>query len=267
MTERRGAGTVGVNLSGTVFGESLSGEDFIEALCPDTPNDLRKQLVDAANTYGWSKDVKGMSEYKLFLSQYNQIKQAVYREAGLTALRLYDKYQPIVEAAIMRVTSTGDVTGNFTGPISSDKAEEWVIRQINEDTFGMSAGNRVFSTGGAGTFHVIPRAGVGASDPGSYTTQSDKQMLLIFYYQNDLNPRTVETIQESSNDDLGNRAPFDAFSQMQRGNEGLITRPGCLVIDDNKTIDINAHVLQNTDVDLMPQGIEINTRDQVTELI
>lgn len=254
-----------VKLTGEFMGERLTDDDFLTAMCPDTPADLRKDLLDATTKYGFG-EVSGFDEYRLFRTQYNQIKSVVYREAGLTALAMYDKYRPIVEAAILRVTSVGDVTGTFMGPASSSSAEQWIARQIVEDTFGMSTADRIHSTGGTGTFHVVPRGNVGAS-PGTFGTTNDKQMLVIFYYQNDLNPRTVETIQENSNDDIGNRSPFEVYSQMQRGNEGVILRPGCLVIDDNKNIDIDAHVLQNEDVTLMPQGVDIDTRDNVTELI
>lgn len=124
-----------VNLKGTVFGEHLSDDKYIEALCPDTPSDLKADLLDAAGRFGFSKDVKGMNEHKLFKQQYMQVKQVVYREAGLAGLKLYERYQPIVEAAVLRASNVGDVTGNFLGAASTSGAEEWVVRQIQEDTF------------------------------------------------------------------------------------------------------------------------------------
>jgi hypothetical protein len=152
-----------------------------------------------------------------------------------------------------------------------------MMRQINTDSVGLVTANdvRIIATGNTSItsdpprpFHIVPQATVSAWDSAAdyYTTKQDKQMLLIFYYESSLSPRVLETVSERINDSVGWRTPFDVYSQLSRGNEGIATRPGCLVVDDGKQLSINAFNLINAETDILPQGIDIITRDQIQEL-
>ena len=260
-------------LQGEVYqdtGETLKGNDYVKALCPDTPSSLIDDLVQASEKYTWIK-TEGFDEYRLFREQYAHIQNVATRERGLEAFHLYDRYRLIVEAAVLKITNYGDVTGDFLGNRARAGSDQWIIRQICTDSVDIVAGDRTFTTGGTSVtpgfypFHVVPRVAVG-SDSTYYTTDNDKQMLLIFYYQSDLEPRVLESVDEYINDGIGWRVPFDIYSQLQRGNEGIATRSGCLVVNDNKRLDINAWCLENDETDIMPQGIDINTRMQIREL-
>lgn len=262
-------------LGGIVYedtAEMLTDHDYLKAICPDIPDALVDDLVQATKKYAWGI-AEGYDEYHLFREEYAQIKQVAVREHGLTALELYDRYMPVAEAAVLKVTNWGDTTGDFLGSRARADAEQWMMRQINTDSVGLVAADdvRSFATGGASVdttdypYHIVPQAAVG-SDTTYYTTIDDKQILLIFYYQSSLSPRVLESVSEHLNDSVGWRTPFDVYSQLQRGNEGIATRPGCLVVDDNKQLDINAWCLEDANTDILPQGIDIITRDQIQEL-
>jgi hypothetical protein len=260
-------------LKGVVYkdtGEELEGKEYVKALCPDTPSSLIDDLVQASEKYTWIK-TEGFDEYRLFREEYAHIQNVATRERGLVAFYLYERYRLIVEAAVLKETNFGDVTGDFLGNRAREGSDQWIIRQICTDSVDIVAGDRTFTTGGTSVtpgfypFHIVPRVAVG-SDVTYYTTDNDKQMLLIFYYQSDLGPRVLESVSEKINDSIGWRTPFDVYSQLQRGNEGITTRPGCLVVDHNKRLDINAWCLENDETDIMPQGIDINTRMQIREL-
>lgn len=261
-----------VELSGKCFehGPALDREDFVRALCPDTSGDLIEKLVTATDKFAFGKIVERYDEYCLFRRQYEQICQVACRERGLEAFELYRKYKPIVEAAVLKLlTETGTEEIFFGNQAYGANADRFTMRQIQTDTFGIAAADRTYSTGGVSTagnpFHVVPRHAVGV-DPSVYTTTVNEQMLLIFYYQSDLGPRVLESISEYINDSVEWRVPFDIYSQLQRGDMGIVQRPGCLIVGSNKKLDINAWALKNDDVDILPQGVEIVKRKLITEL-
>ena len=250
--------------------EVLKGKDYVKALCPDTPSALIDSLVEATKKYAWGQ-TEGFNEYSLFREAYAHIQNVALRERGLITFQLYERYRPIVEAAVLKVTNWGDTTGDFLGPRARTLSDQWMIRQICTDSVGMVAGDRTFTTGGTSggvgnyPFHIVPRVAVG-SDSDTYTTVNDKQMMLIFYYQSDLETGVLERVGEYIDDSVGWRAPFDVYSQLKRGNEGIATRPGCLVVDDNRKLDINAWCLENAETDIMPQGVDLNTRMEIQEV-
>lgn len=261
-----------VELSGKCYehGPAIEREEFVRALCPDTSGDLVEKLVKAVDKSAFGKIVGNYNEYCLFRRQYEQICQVALRESGFTAFELYRLYKPIVEAAVLKLlTETGTEESFYGSQAYGANADRFTMRQIQTDTFGIAAGNRTYPTGGVSTagnpFHVVPRHAVGA-DPTVYTTTVNEQMLLIFYYQSDLGPRVLESISEYINDSLGWRVPFDIYSQLQRGNMGITQRPGCLVVESNKKLDINAWCLESANTDIMPQGIEICKRKNIQEL-
>jgi hypothetical protein len=260
-------------LKGVVYkdtDETLEGKEYVKALCPDTPSSLIDDLVQASEKYTWIK-TEGFDEYRLFREEYAHIQNVATRERGLVAFYLYERYRLIVEAAVLKETNFGDITGDFLGNRARTGSDQWLVRQICTDSVGMTVDKRTFTTGGTSIgpgyypFHIVPRVAVG-SDSNVYTTVNDKQMLLIFYYQSDLGPRVLESVSEHINDSVGWRTPFEIYSQLQRGNEGIATRPGCLVVDHNKKLDINAWCLENDETDIMPQGIDLNTRMEIREL-
>ncbi len=259
-----------VELSGKCYehGPAIDKAKFVMALCPDTADTTVDKLVRATEKYAFGMVEGKYNEYCLFRRQYEQICQVALRESGFTAFELYRLYKPIVEAAVLALLT--EVTEEtFYGGRATESSDRFIIRQIQTDTFGMAAGDRVFSTGGVSTagnpFHVIPRHAVGA-DISTYTTTVNEQAILIFYYQSDLGPRVLESVSEYINDNLTWRTPFDVYSQLQRGNMGIAQRPGCLVVESNRKLDINAWALENDDVDIMPQGIEICKRKNIQEL-
>jgi hypothetical protein len=271
--------THNTELNGVVYedtGEMLTDHDYLKAICPDIPDALVDDLVQATKKFAWGI-AEGYDEYHLFREEYAQIKQVAVREHGLTALELYDRYMTVAEAAVLKVTNWGDTTGDFLGSRARESSEQWMMRQINTDSVGLVTANdvRIIATGSTSItsdpprpFHIVPQAAVSAWDSAAdyYTTKQDKQMLLIFYYESSLSPRVLETVSERINDSVGWRAPFDVYSQLSRGNEGIATRPGCLVVDDGKQLSINAFNLINAETDILPQGIDIITRDQIQEL-
>lgn len=263
-----------VELSGKcyVHGPAIGKKDFVRALCPDTADTLIEKLVTAADKYAFGLVEGVYNEYCLFRQQYDRICQVALRESGFTAFELYRAYKPIVEAAVLKLLTenTEDVFYGGRATISSDR---FFIRQICMDTFGLAttpAQKRTFTIGSTSVdtgnpFHIIPRIDVSA-DTTFYTTTANEQMLLIMYYQSDLEPRVLENISEYINDNLTWRAPFDIYSQLQRGNMGIAQRPGCLIVESNRKLDINAWCLETGDTDIMPQGIEICKRKNIQEL-
>lgn len=264
-------------LEGIVYedtGEMLSEHDYVKAICGDIPDALVDDLVQATQKYAWGI-AEGYDEYHLFREQYAQIKQVAIRERGLTALELYDRYMKIIEACILKVSNWGDVTGDFLGNRAREESQQWFIRQICTDTFNdildsatvVAVTDRIYSvTGTTHGYGIVPRANGGSQNTNYSHTHNDEQMLGIFYYQNDLSPRVTEKAQEYINDSLGWRTPFDIWSQSNRGNEGIATRPGCLVVDDNKRFRAHGWAVAAGDVDIFPQGIDIITRNEITEL-
>lgn len=259
-----------VELSGKCYehGPAIDHEEFVRALCPDTADTLVDKLVKSADNYAFGLVEGKYNEYCLFRRQYEQICQVALRESGLTAFELYRTYKPIVEAAVLKLLT--EVTEEaFFGGRATESSDRFFIRQIQTNTFGIAAGDRKYATGGVSTagnpFHIVPRHAVGVDDT-VYTTTANEQMILIFYYQSDLDPRVLESISEYINDNLTWRTPFDIYSQLQRGNMGIVQRPGCLVVESNKKLDINAWALKNDDVDILPQGVEICKRKNIQEL-
>jgi hypothetical protein len=269
--------THNTELKGIVYedtGEMLTDHDYLKAICPDVPDALVDDLVQATKKYAWGI-AEGYDEYHLFREEYAQIKQVAVREHGLTALELYDRYMTVAEAAVLKVTNWGDTTGDFLGSRARESSEQWMMRQQCTDSFAFATDTeRILATGALSNtasnfpYHIIPQKAVGTWDSTAdyYTTINDKQMLLIFYYESTLSPRVLETVAEHINDSVGWRAPFDVYSQLSRGNEGIATRPGCLVVDDGKHLSINAWCLINAETDILPQGVDIITRDQIQEL-
>ncbi|GAH95142.1 unnamed protein product, partial [marine sediment metagenome] len=213
------------------------------------------------------------NEYCLFRRLYEQICQVALRESGLTAFELYRTYKPIVEAAVLKLLTETATEEVFYGSRATVSSDMFIMRQIQTDTFNILAGDRSFDTGGVSSagnpFHVVPRAIVG-TNADTYTTIANEQMILIFYYQSDLDPRALESISEYINDSLKWRTPFDIYSQLQRGNMGIAQRPGCLIVESNRKLDINAWCLENgggtKNTDILPQGIEIVKRKNIQEL-
>lgn len=277
MTVTRDVSVYQTTLEGEVFGTALTGVDYVKALCPDIDPATARHLDEATRLYGWTT-VKDYDEHMLFLQQYMQIKHQVYREAvevggdpvgGLSAFNLYDRYQKIVEAAVLKITNWGDLTGDFLGHIArTATTTQWIVRQMSSDTFYNGINqcipqanyNEVLT---AGSQLLVPRVGSGQAN---CVTYNDEQMYLIFYYRSDLNPRGVEYIQETVNDDWGQRPPMDVYAQSQKGNMGIITRPGCLVVDDNTNYFVGGYPVGLIEHDFMPQGIDLITRNQVHEL-
>lgn len=261
-----------VELSGKCYehGPALEKKEFVRALCPDTADDLIDKLVQATEKYAFGI-VEGMyNEYCLFRRQYERICRVAYREAGFAAFELYRTYKPIVEAAVLELLTEKKSEEQFYGNRATVNSDRFIIRQIQTDTFGIAANERTYTiTDHSGTagypFHVVPRHDVG-SDNTTYTTTANEQMILIFYYQSDLGPRVLESISEYVNDNLEWRTPFDVYSQLQRGNMGIVQRPGCLVVGSNREMDINAWCLETGDTDIFPQGVEIVKRKLITEL-
>ena len=263
-----------VELSGKCYehGPALDKQDFVRALCPDTADTIIDKLVTATEKYAFGMVEGVYNEYCLFRRQYERICQVALRESGFTAFELYRLYKPVVEAAVLKLLTevTGDV---FYGGRATESSDNFIIRQIQMDTFGLATTPlqpRTFTIGSTSVdtgnpFHLIPRKDVSA-DTDVYTTTPKEQMLLIFYYQSDLGPRVLESISEYINDNLTWRTPFGIYSQLQRGNMGIAQRPGCLIVGSNQKLDINAWCLETGDTDIMPQGIEICKRKNIQEL-
>lgn len=264
-----------VELSGKCYehGPAIEKENFVRALCPDTADDLIEKLVKAADKFAFGLVEGKYNEYCLFRRQYEQICQVALRESGLTAFELYKTYKPIVEAAVLKLLTETATEEVFYGNRATVNSDMFIMRQIQTDTFKFHtapATPRTFTitdiSATAGyPFHVVPRADVG-SDSNTYTTVANEQMILIFYYQSDLGPRVLESISEYINDSLKWRTPFDIYSQLQRGNMGIAQRPGCLIVESNRNLDINAWCLETGDTDILPQGVEIVKRKLITEL-
>lgn len=280
MTVTRARAVKTTELSGEVFGEMLDGKDYIKALCPDTDPSLIDDLMEAVETWGWSR-IKDYDEHTLFLQQYMQIKQAAFREMGLTAFELYDRYQNIAEAAILKVTNWGDITGEFYGHLAREDTEQWFIRQLCSDSFWSADPTPVICVPAACYFEAMPTPADTAAGwqeliprecaaTAGLTTNyarahNDEQMYLIMYYRSDLNPRSIESIQEYVNDDWALRPMMDIYGQLQRTNVGVITRPGCLIVDDNQSYCVGGKATAAVEHDFMPQGIDLTTRHLIND--
>ena len=268
-------------LSGNVFkdGKAVKDEDYLQALCPDTDVTLIGKLANAAGAQGWKTDLEGLNEYNLFLAQYAKIKQIASRRLGIGALELFDRYQKLVEAAVLELTTDGTETGNFYGQRAKVGSVQWFIRPIVPESVRLCATTGggvcdidrtklVFKYPSAGKNGIVQRVDkdtVAVSKLGTgqfYELQSDKQMLIIFGYTSSLNPRAILDLQEYVNDGVGARIPIDIYGQMNMTDIGLATRAGALVVNEGKQFQVAGHTLaDNIYSDIFPFGVDICTAD------
>lgn len=253
-------------LRGVAFkGEKeLKDEDYMKALCPDTDATFLGHLSNAVKEQGWKTDLEGANEYELFLAQYAKLKQIASRRLGVAALELFDRYQKVVEAAVLYITSEGTETGHFFGGRAKMGSIQWLIRPICYDSVGVAAGDLIYSPGAAGDKGIIERSATPTNV--GYALKTDKQILCIFGYVSNLNPRVVSRVQEEVNDGVGKRVPIEIYEQMAMTDIGLATRTGCLVVNEAKTLKVRGTTLVNADFDIMPFGVDITTADNVTEI-
>jgi len=269
-------------LSGSVFkGEKeLKDEEYLEALCPDTDITLLGKIANSAVAHGWKTDLEGLNEYDLFLAQYAQLRQIASRRLGVAALELFDRYQKLVEAAILLVTTDGTETGNFYGQRAKIGSIQWAIRPITPQSVGLCwAGDGgkadeactyddqylIYKYGSQGEKGVVQRkdGGLGTGTRRDlYQVVSEKQMLVIFGYTCNLNPRLITHVQEYVNDGVGTRVPVYIYDQMNMTDIGLATRTGALVVNEGKQLGITANTIaDNLYTDIMPFGVDIYTVD------
>ena len=262
----KGEGGHITKLEGTVFGNYLKDESYLRALCPDTDTTFLGDLANATKKYGWKPSLEDYGEYELFRMQYAKVKQYVARLVGVSqvaaALKLYEEYQKVVEAAILWVTTNGTETGNFFGPKAKIGSIQWFIRPIVPNSFQESDTDLVYPYTATGNRGVIPRTdGAIVGGTTKYTLQSEKQVLLFFGYTSNLNPRVISHVQEYVNDGIGKRIPVDIYTQLNMSDVGIATRPGCLVIKEGKDLSIGGEVMEIADVDILPFGVDITTAD------
>ena len=266
-------------LKGVVFkGQAeLKDEAYLESLCPDTDVTFIDHIANAAVKSGWKVDLEGYNEYDLFLAQYARLKQIASRRLGVAALELFDRYQKLVEAAILQVTTDGTETGHFYGQKAKVGSIQWLIRPIIPQSVGLC-----LSTGGAAACsfddqYLIYKYGTKGdkgvvqrkdSKPATgnredvYQLVSEKQILVIFGYTCNLNPRAILHVQEYVNDGVGTRIPIDIYTQMNMTDIGLTTRPGALVVNEGKQLGIAARtIVDDIYSDIFPFGVDICTAD------
>ncbi len=279
MKDVLGKGGHVTTLSGTAFtGEKvLKDEEYLEALCPDTDITLLGKMANSAAANGWKTDLEGLNEYDLFLAQYAQLKQVASRRLGVSALELFDRYQKIVEAALLLVMTDGTDTGNFYGQRAKVGSVQWAIRPIVPQSVGLceSSGGAsactfddqylIYKYGTQGEKGVVQRKDGGLSSGARedlYELVEEKQMLIIFGYTCNLNPRLITHVQEYVNDGVGTRVPIYIYDQMNMTDIGLATRPGALVVSEGKRIGIAANTIaDNMYTDIMPFGVDIYSVD------
>lgn len=264
----RGEGGHITELKGTFFGQYVEDEEYLRALCPDTDTTFLGDLANATKKYGWKPSLEDYQEYTLFEVQYAKVKQYVARLVGISqvaaALQLYERYQKVVEAAVLWATTTGTNTGNFFGPKAKVGAIQWLVRPICMNTFQEAQTDRVFSYTATGNRGVIPRddaAVTGGAAGDTYTLQTDTQVICIFGYVSNLNPRSISRVQEYVNDGVGKRLPVDIYGQMNMSDVGVATRQGCLVIKEGKNMTIGGDFLEICDSDILPFGVDIISAD------
>lgn len=247
------------------------GPDGQIPISADTPQGIVDDLADAANKLAFG-DFEGRNEEELFNSQYTGIKQQVKREQGLTALALYNRYEPLVKAATLHISD--EENDSFGGKIAS--GDQFLVKQIDTQTFAdntngqgpdpaVGPGDRVFSTGGttdaAGTsaFGIVPREAAGSFSSGDNYGTLTGQILIITHYVETTNGRVIESVQDRvTTDNHGQRSPSPIYDVVNRGNEGVIPRDGALVVDhDNEGYQCLGRALSNAETDIMPQGVEI----------
>ena len=283
MKDVLGKGGHVTTLSGSVFkGEkAVKDEEYLEALCPDTDITLLGKIANAAAQQGWKTDLEGLNEYDLFLAQYAKLKQVASRRLGVAALEMFDRYQKIVEAAVLMVTSDGTETGNFYGEKAKVGSVQWFIRPIvpqsvylretpgdakpaagAQSTYDHRLIYKYTDKGDVGVIQRINGAAPAKTDAQMHTLISDKQMLLIFGYTCNLNPRAILNVQEYVNDGVGDRIPVDIYGQMNMTDIGLATRPGALIVNEGKLLGIAARTItDNIYSDIFPFGVDICTAD------
>lgn len=261
-------------LKGGVFAgqKELAGDKYLQAMCPDSDLTLMGHIMDATQTRGWRTELEGYSEYDLFLAQYAKLKQLASRRLGVAALDLFDRYQKVVEAAILYITSTGTETGNFYGQRAKVGSVQWFIRPIVPESVDLNPADGTFDYTqliykytAAGNIGVVQRKNtlpaVGTAND-RYVVQSDKQILVMFGYTNSLNPREILEVQEYVNDGVGARIPIDVYDQMTMTDIGLATRPGALVVNESKQMVIGGQsMVANVYSDIFPFGVDICTAD------
>lgn len=257
-------------LSGVAFkGEKeLKDEEYLKALCPDTDATFLGHLSNAVKEEGWKTDLEGANEYELFLAQYKRIAQFASRRLGVTALEMYERYQKVVEAAVLYITSEGTETGHFFGARAKMGSIQWMVRPICYDSFPtkVTAANLIYDPLLPGDKGVVERKNDGAPADG-YKLKTDKQILCIFGYVSNLNPRVIARLQEEVNDGVGKRMPIEVYEQMALTDIGLVPRTGCLVVNEAKTLKIGCTTLVAADFDIMPFGVDITTADNVTAIM
>lgn len=261
--------------------KELKDEEYLEALCPDTDVTFLGKIANAAVAEGWKTDLEGFNEYELFLTQYARLKQIASRRLGVAALELFDRYQKLVEAALLQVMTDGTETGNFYGQRAKVGSIQWLIRPICPDSVQLGPAvadphvpdhtDLIYKYGtaapasGATSKGVVQRYDAALTKGTAldgWTLVSEKQVLVIFGYTANLNPRAIEDVQEYVNDGVGSRIPINIYEQMNMTDIGLATRPGALVVNEGKLLQIGAHTLvDNIYSDIFPFGVDICTAD------
>ncbi|GAI68979.1 unnamed protein product, partial [marine sediment metagenome] len=170
--------------------------------------------------------------------------------------------------AILQVTTDGTETGHFYGSKAKVGSIQWLIRPIIPGTFKtavptvdlMLDTDLIFKYGATGKKGIVDREDT-APTAGAVMVK-EKQIVIIFGYTNNLNPRAILEIQETVNDGIGNRIPINVYRQMNMTDIGLVTRPGALVVNEGKTLKIGARtIVANIYSDIFPFGVDICTAD------
>lgn len=234
-------------------------EPDIRAAAPSMPDTKIQDLLRASRNERFDKQ-KGLNERFLLNKEYMSIASSMSAELGPFTLDIFDDSQMLTEAAVLRIINEGDKTGSFRGQNAAG-GSQWGLEGISTNTFNdLEASDRVLTPDGTGPTDLFPRNG---DDTASL--DEDTQSVLIMGWYSSTNPRAVEHVQVGI-DDGETRTAQEVYSHMQLGTLQSVDSPSVEYITDDDSYDIDVGVVEETETDFFPYGVDINTAANLTDL-
>lgn len=230
-------------------------ETSIRDVAPSMPDTKVQDLIRASNNEQWDKQ-EGINEKYLLDKKLTSLASTLSAELGPFALDSYEGAQSVISASVLRVLNEGDRTGSFRGS-NARGGSQWDIQQLTPQSFSGTAADRVYQTGTSGNFDIIPNHGGDATDD-TETLDTDTQTVLILGYYANTNPRAVDQVQLGI-DDGESRTPEDVYARQNLGTLQAYNSGSVEYITDDDEFDLNGSATSDTETDLYPFGVDVNT--------
>jgi len=235
-------------------------------LCPTMPESKRSKLANAS-TWPWHS-TRDFNQGDIFERKYREIAgyyyaQATGREAlGVSILKLFAKYKPVVEAFVKEFTySTEKVNGEFMGDLARG-ARETTIRPIVRDSFGDEAGTcyaSYFQVPAAANaeLHIIPDVASQAITTTVTAHENHRAWLILGYAELFATLPVIDGIQEWVNDSIGFRKPIYCYPQHAITNLLLVQSGTPLYVETGDQFDLDGFAISTNTTGIWPIGVEV----------